>query len=450
MEVPAALQRLVRIVMRTFYSTEHSLLMDLLIRKPCMREDELENLLLFERKQLRALIAQLRTDKMLKARLRMETGPDGKATRQNYHYINYKAFVNVVKYKLDHMRRKIETEERDNTSRASFVCTECKKAYTDLEADQLCDRMTGEFKCCNCGASVEEDPNVQPQADARLVLAKFNDQMAPLYLLLKEVEDIVLPSDLLEPEPSDNNNSAIRTDSRTTATVHIESGDMWRSGQRRADYELMQMDTSLTVKVEGEDEVNGVKSENGHQTADGKKSVKKEQPAWLTSSTIDYESADQKNGIESSLSSSLSTATIAASSSSRRINEYDRSNGNTYHAPADTDSSAGIISKEILETLIQNERDANDGFAEALSFLKSANHGTDSNPFAHQNGESHMHDGDDDLMQSEDEDEGPVVRVRGKLVPLRDVDEYLVQQMTQPEQEEWIRLAQELYSHLYD
>ena len=149
MEVPAALMRLVRVVLRTFYTVEHSLLMDLLMRKPCMREDELESLLRFERKQLRALIAQLRCDKMLKARLRMETGPDGKATRQNYHYINYKAFVNVVKYKLDHMRRKIETEERDSTSRASFVCTECKKAYTDLEADQLCDYTTGEFKCCN-------------------------------------------------------------------------------------------------------------------------------------------------------------------------------------------------------------------------------------------------------------------------------------------------------------
>lgn len=447
MEVPVALQRLVRIVMRTFYSTEHSLLMDLLIRKPCMREDELENLLLFERKQLRALIAQLRTDKMLKARLRMETGPDGKATRQNYHYINYKAFVNVVKYKLDHMRRKIETEERDNTSRASFVCTECKKAYTDLEADQLCDRMTGEFKCCNCGALVEEDPNVQPQADARLVLAKFNDQMAPLYLLLKEVEDIVLPSDLLEPEPSDNNNSAIRSDNRPTATVHIESGDLWRSGQKRGDYDLMQMDTSLTIKLE--DEVNGIKSENG--TLDGKKSVKKEQPAWLTSSTIDYESADHANGIESS--SSLSAATIAASSN-RRINEYDRSNGNhAYHGPGDGDSSstAGIISKEILETLMQNERDASEGFAEALTFIKAANHGTDGDSFSLPNGDSHDHMEDEDvLMDSDDEEDGPVVRVRGKLMQLRDVDESAVQQMSPAEQQEYIHLAQELYSHLYD
>ena len=445
MEVPAALQRLVRIVLRTFYTIEHSLLMDLLIRKPCMREDELESLLRFERKQLRTLIAQLRTDKMLKARLRMETGPDGKATRQNYHYINYKAFVNVVKYKLDHMRRKIETEERDSTSRSSFVCTECKMAFTDLQVDQLCDYATGEFKCSNCGALVEEDPNVQPQADARLVLAKFNDQMAPLYLLLKEVEDIVLPSDLLEPEPSDNNsNSGNRNDNRPTATVHIESGDLWRSGQRRNDYELMSMDASLTVKLEGDEAANGIKSENGHP--DGKRPVKKEQPAWLTASTVDYDNADQVNGIQSS------APLASASSSNRRINEYDRSNGNSYHFSGDGDSAiAGGVSKEILETLMQNEREGTEGFAEALSFLKAANHVNDDNPFAHQNGDTHSQDGDGDvLMESDDEDEGPLVRVRGRVMQLKDVDESVVQQMTPAELDDYIKLAQELYSHLYD
>lgn len=445
MEVPAALQRLVRIVLRTFYTIEHSLLMDLLIRKPCRREDELESLLRFERKQLRTLIAQLRTDKMLKARLRMETGPDGKATRQNYHYINYKAFVNVVKYKLDHMRRKIETEERDSTSRSSFICTDCKMAFTDLQVDQLLDLATGEFKCSNCGALVEEDPNVQPQADARLVLAKFNDQMAPLYLLLKEVEDIVLPSDLLEPEPSDNNgNSGSRNDNRPTATVHIESGDLWRSGQRRTDYDMMSMDASFTIKLEGDDAVDGIKSENGQ--LDGKRSIKKEQPAWLTSSTIDYDTeAHQINGMSSS-----TAPTATSSSSNRRVNEYDRSNGTPYHVSGDLDSVTAGVSKEILETLMQNERDGSEGFAEALSFLKTANHVND-NPFAHQNGNIYSPDGKGDvLMESEDEDEGPCVRVGAKMVQLKDVDESVVQQMSPNELEEYVKLAQELYSHLYD
>ena len=44
------------------------------------------------------------------------------------------------------MRKKMETEERDATSRSSFKCTNCEKQFSDLEADQLFDMATGEFR----------------------------------------------------------------------------------------------------------------------------------------------------------------------------------------------------------------------------------------------------------------------------------------------------------------
>jgi transcription initiation factor TFIIE subunit alpha len=76
----------------------------------------------------------------------METGPDGKAHKVNYFFINYKIFVNVIKYKLDLMRKRLETEERDATSRANFKCTNCSKSFTDLEIDQLFDPSSQELK----------------------------------------------------------------------------------------------------------------------------------------------------------------------------------------------------------------------------------------------------------------------------------------------------------------
>lgn len=54
-----------------------------------------------------------------------------------------RVLVNVVKYKLDHMRRRIEMDERDSTNRASFRCPNCCSTFTDLEANQLFDPMTG-------------------------------------------------------------------------------------------------------------------------------------------------------------------------------------------------------------------------------------------------------------------------------------------------------------------
>lgn len=102
-----------------------------------MKEDDIAELLKFEKKQLRARLSILKNDKFLQGRLKMETGPDNKAVKVTYFYINYKTFVNVVKYKLDWMRKRMETTERDATSRASFICSHCMKTFTDLEVRNM-------------------------------------------------------------------------------------------------------------------------------------------------------------------------------------------------------------------------------------------------------------------------------------------------------------------------
>lgn len=89
-EVPSSLKELARLVVRGFYSIEDSLIIDMLVRNPCMKEDDICELLKFERKMLRARIAILKSDKFIQVRLRMETGLDGKAQKVNYYFINYK------------------------------------------------------------------------------------------------------------------------------------------------------------------------------------------------------------------------------------------------------------------------------------------------------------------------------------------------------------------------
>ena len=101
MEVPSSLKSLLRMVLRGFYEIEHMLVIDILIRKIYMTEEEIEELIKFEKKQLRNVIQQLRNEKILKARIKMETDQiNKKSKKQNYYYINYRGFVNVVKYKL--------------------------------------------------------------------------------------------------------------------------------------------------------------------------------------------------------------------------------------------------------------------------------------------------------------------------------------------------------------
>lgn len=64
---------------------------------------------------------------------------------------------------------------------------------------------TGEFRCTYCREIVEEDQSALPKKDSRLLLAKFNEQLEPLYILLREVEGIKLAPEILEPEPVDIN-----------------------------------------------------------------------------------------------------------------------------------------------------------------------------------------------------------------------------------------------------
>lgn len=60
-----------------------------------MKEDDICELLKFERKMLRARISTLRNDKFIQVRLKMETGSDGKAQKVNYYFINYKVSISV-------------------------------------------------------------------------------------------------------------------------------------------------------------------------------------------------------------------------------------------------------------------------------------------------------------------------------------------------------------------
>ncbi len=91
----------------------------------------------------------------------------------HYYYINYQLFVNVIKYKLDQMRRRIEAMERQVRSvcvcvracmcvcvcvcvhactctsyfvpltqaqnRMSYICQTCQSTFSDLDVDKLFD-----------------------------------------------------------------------------------------------------------------------------------------------------------------------------------------------------------------------------------------------------------------------------------------------------------------------
>ncbi|XP_066488738.1 general transcription factor IIE subunit 1-like [Tiliqua scincoides] len=281
-EVPAALKRLAKYLVRGFYGVEYALALDVLIRYPCVKEDDLLLLLKYERKQLRTILNTLKADKFVKLRMRVETGPNGKSTRHNYYYINYKVLVDVVKYKLDHMRRKIEAGERDSTTRSSFKCPSCLSTYTDLEVNQLFDIFTETFRCTYCNTEVEEDASALPKRDAQTLLAKFNEQIEPIFMLLHETEDIVLPFDLLEPQPSEIPELATSLDQHLSSKTELLSRpEKWATRNSSDGNMYIQ---SLVIDVQESVNVTNAKVQKT-----------KQQPVWMIQSTVQGASLDVVN-----------------------------------------------------------------------------------------------------------------------------------------------------------
>ncbi|OAD60521.1 General transcription factor IIE subunit 1 [Eufriesea mexicana] len=410
-EVPSSLKQLARLVVRGFYTIEDALIVDMLVRNPCMKEDDICELLKFERKMLRSRISTLRNDKFIQVRLKMETGSDGKAQKVNYYFINYKTFVNVVKYKLDLMRKRMETEERDATSRASFKCTNCLKTFTDLEADQLFDMTTGEFRCTYCREVVEEDQSALPKKDSRLLLAKFNEQLEPLYILLREVEGIKLAPEILEPEPVDIN-TIKGIDTRKPSSLRAP-GEQW-SGEATRSSGFMVEDTRVDVTI-GDDSID-----------DNAANRRKERPIWMMESTV-INSDSQPDGVntqENILDKAAATATNTTSTNNKQGEDI-MSVLLAHEKKGGTNSAAAIKS-----VLPQESSDSSDN--EAVTEMQA------------------IDTGEVETMDSEDEDLVPTVTVAGKTVAIADVNDALIAEMTPVEKESYIQAYQEYYSHMYD
>jgi transcription initiation factor TFIIE subunit alpha len=281
----------------------------------------------------------LKNDKFIQARLKMETGPDGKAHKVNYYFINYKTFVNVIKYKLDMMRKRLETEERDATSRANFKCTNCCKTFTDLEVDQLIDLTTGELRCTYCGSLVEEDMSAIPKKDSRLMLAKFNEQLQPLYDLLREVEGIKLAPEVLEPQPVDID--VIRgliKPGEAQGNMGVWSGEATRNSSGFAVEEAR-------VNISIGDEIKDTSA------------PKKEQPIWLTESTIVTTNPENEFDAEVALEK------VAQNSSQ----------GSGWQSTATTSSRKKDTEENIMSVLLQHEKQTSKANTDAVKNLNGNN-----------------------------------------------------------------------------
>ncbi|CAF0721304.1 unnamed protein product [Adineta steineri] len=183
----AILKVLIRFIMRAFYEVPKSLVIEYIYHYERIKQQDLADLLCLDPKLIRSFIQEFKHHCP-------ESNNDNATSRgiqdQYYYKIDIATFINVVRYRLIHMQMHVENLERQQINKQlNYKCEKCAKEYTDLDIGKLYDFTQDTLICLICsGSVVHEDVETNRQiVNVRL----FNEQMKPIYNILKQIDEIM-------------------------------------------------------------------------------------------------------------------------------------------------------------------------------------------------------------------------------------------------------------------
>nr|KAJ3420338.1 hypothetical protein HK105_005791 [Polyrhizophydium stewartii] len=206
-------KRLVALVARAFCTDQQAIILDILSFRPLMREEELATALGTTPKELAKACGKLKMMGMLKVETRMEevgrsraeiaaAQAEGKtslpkATKERmkrmrtYYYIDYRQFVNIVKYKMYQIGKSIEKRVNEQMTHLPYVCQVCQKEFSALDMLTL-DRTDDSIpKCDICQNEVKLDDESKQKNTSEA----YTRRQGPI---IKEIAGLTGPQVLIE------------------------------------------------------------------------------------------------------------------------------------------------------------------------------------------------------------------------------------------------------------
>lgn len=189
------LRLLVQHVSRAFYEPKYTVVMDQLIRHPVLKDDDLAGRMGLQLKELNKVMAVLENDRLVRIyrQNELKEGAQRSVGRQ-YYYIDYQHFCNVVKWRIAEMRRIIDSSLRNELDNKGYICPQCHKSFSPLEADKLIDFAAGTFNCDVCRAELVDNENAESVRGSQDRMQRFNRQMRFIREGLRRTEDMILPA----------------------------------------------------------------------------------------------------------------------------------------------------------------------------------------------------------------------------------------------------------------
>lgn len=145
-------------------------------------------------KDVNRTAAALTKDSLLRSEARQEVrASDQKLITKTYYYLDFKGFVDVVKWRTYMMRKGLEDAMRNEAERKGYRCSRCTKAYTALEFSGLMNMRTQVFECEVCNAEIVEHDDSEKSKATQETLSQLMVQTEPIVRLLKMTDTVTIP-----------------------------------------------------------------------------------------------------------------------------------------------------------------------------------------------------------------------------------------------------------------
>ncbi|KAG2182385.1 hypothetical protein INT43_007315 [Umbelopsis isabellina] len=411
------LKTMVARVGRAFYDPKYIAVLDSLNKiGEQIKEEDLSISLKITPRELHKLCAKLKEDRLVRIIQKQEArAPDQRAVPKTYYYIDYKQFVNVVKWKMYKMQTSVRDTLRTESENKGYVCPNCQRTYPALEALGLQSMTDMLFHCEDCDGILEENDNADNVKYSQEVLARLREQCLPIISLLKQTDSLVIPASYIIRTSAGSdlggNNKANGADGGHELAVAQDTG----AGQGEIIVDL-QMDNEAARRAKIS-ESNKKRQQNAlpvwHQhstintplTGTGDREVQDEQ--------ADSDEEDQFEAVENE--------------------EYDQDRADYYAKYYESlNDLAADTQPGSIEVNVENEEvDAEDAGFETIGSKREHDEENDDADSKRQRLGSEE---EEDLDNFDDIDaEVPKVLVNGKLVPLHEITEDDQRQMTTEE-----------------
>ncbi|KAK4219647.1 hypothetical protein QBC37DRAFT_409444 [Rhypophila decipiens] len=183
-------QRLVRSVMRAFYTTQEILVIDALVIHSALLDLDLSYLLKINIKDLHKLCASLRDARFLVVHSRPEM-LEGKTRpiSRTYYYIDYRQTIDAIKWRVHKTDKDMQVHAHPVDETKEYTCPRCSAQWTQME---VLDTFSPEgFRCGRCDALLELSK--EQEAPGHQQLSRMNNQFKFMTDLLQQIDSMVIP-----------------------------------------------------------------------------------------------------------------------------------------------------------------------------------------------------------------------------------------------------------------